>query len=132
MLPLRRTLSAAMSAATGASRGVGNVAGVAGRQPSLCGECGRRDGGLCSTRMQTSALSPTLSNPTPPDVVIVGAVRTPFGAFLGELSTVPAPLLGAAAIRGALAASGLTAADVDASYLGNVLGAGLGQVREKE
>ena len=36
------------------------------------------------------------------DVVIVSAVRTPIGSFLGSLSTVPAPKLGAIAIKGAL------------------------------
>ena len=47
------------------------------------------------------------------DVVIVAAVRTPFGGFLGPLATLTAPQLGAAAIRAAVAASGLTPADVD-------------------
>lgn len=59
-------------------------------------------------------------------------MRTPFGSFLGDLAPLPAPLLGAAAIRGALAASGLAPADVDECVMGNVLGAGLGQVCEKE
>ena len=36
------------------------------------------------------------------DVVIVSAARTPIGSFLGALSTVPAPKLGAIAIKGAL------------------------------
>ena len=36
------------------------------------------------------------------EVVIVSAVRTPIGSFMGALSTVPAPMLGAAAIKGAL------------------------------
>ena len=132
MLPFRRALSAAMAAVNGASRGVGNVAGVAGMQPSLCGECGRERARVCdNSNAATSARPPPVSpHPHPSDVVIAGAVRTPFGAFLGDLYSVPAPLLGAAAIRGALAASGLTPADVDACYLGNVLGAGLGQVRE--
>jgi acetyl-CoA C-acetyltransferase len=35
-------------------------------------------------------------------VVIVSAVRTPIGSFMGGLSTVTAPQLGAAAIKGAL------------------------------
>jgi len=34
------------------------------------------------------------------DIVIVSAARTPIGSFLGKLSTVPAPQLGATAIRG--------------------------------
>ena len=36
------------------------------------------------------------------DVVIVSAARTPIGSFLGALSTIPAPKLGAVAIKGAL------------------------------
>ena len=36
------------------------------------------------------------------DIVIASAVRSPIGSFLGALSTVPAPRLGAIAIRGAL------------------------------
>jgi acetyl-CoA C-acetyltransferase len=36
------------------------------------------------------------------NVVIVSAVRTPIGSFMGSLSTVSAPELGAAAIKGAL------------------------------
>ena len=36
------------------------------------------------------------------EVVIVSAVRTPIGSFMGALSTVPAPKLGAVAIKGAL------------------------------
>ena len=36
------------------------------------------------------------------DVVIVSAARTPIGSFLGSLSSVPAPKLGATAIKGAL------------------------------
>ncbi len=40
-------------------------------------------------------------------IVIVGAARTPMGAFLGELKEVAAPALGATAIRAALARAGL-------------------------
>ena len=36
------------------------------------------------------------------EVFIVSAVRTPMGSFMGSLSTVPAPVLGATAIKGAL------------------------------
>ena len=41
------------------------------------------------------------------EVVIVGAARTPIGAFMGGLSTIPAPRLGAVAIRGALERAGV-------------------------
>jgi acetyl-CoA C-acetyltransferase len=40
------------------------------------------------------------------DVVIVGAKRTAIGSFLGQFTGVPTPVLGAAAIRGAIAQAG--------------------------
>ena len=64
--------------------------------------------------------------------VIVSAKRTPIGKFMGGLSTVPAPKLGAIAIQGALAAVGLDAAEVDEVYMGNVLQAGLGQAPARQ
>ena len=59
-------------------------------------------------------------------VVIVSAKRTPIGKFMGGLSSVPAPKLGAIAIKGALKAIGLDANEVDEVYMGNVLQAGVG------
>lgn len=64
--------------------------------------------------------------------VIVSAKRTPLGKFMGGLSTVPAPKLGAIAIQGALAAVGLDAAEVDEVYMGNVLQAGVGQAPARQ
>lgn len=61
------------------------------------------------------------------DVVIVSAARTPIGAFLGGLSTVPAHELGAVAITEALNRAGVDPADVDEVVLGQVLTAGQGQ-----
>jgi acetyl-CoA C-acetyltransferase len=61
------------------------------------------------------------------DVVIVGAARTPIGAFQGSLSSLSAPQLGAAAIRAALERAGVKGDLVDQVYMGNVLTAGLGQ-----
>lgn len=61
------------------------------------------------------------------DVWLAGGVRTPIGRFLGALSSVPAPRLGAVAARAALDRTQLSAADVDEVIIGNVLGAGLGQ-----
>ncbi len=61
------------------------------------------------------------------DIVVVGAARTPNGRLKGGLSEVSAVDLGAAAIRGALAAAGVDPAEVDAVVMGNVLQAGLGQ-----
>ena len=66
------------------------------------------------------------------DVVIVGAARTPIGSFLGALSTVPAPTLGAIAIRAALERAGVAAADVNEVYMGCVLPAGLGQAPARQ
>jgi acetyl-CoA C-acetyltransferase len=60
-------------------------------------------------------------------VVIAGGVRTPIGAFGGALAEVPAPALGAIAIKGALARSGVAFEQVDEVIFGNVVGAGLGQ-----
>jgi len=65
-------------------------------------------------------------------VVIVAAQRTPIGAFQGVLAPVTAPQLGTAAIAGAMAASGLTAADVDEVVMGCVLPAGLGQAPARQ
>jgi acetyl-CoA C-acetyltransferase len=66
------------------------------------------------------------------EVVIVGAARTPIGAFLGSLSAVTAPRLGAAAIRAALERAGVGAADVDEVIMGNVLQAGVGQAPARQ
>lgn len=59
--------------------------------------------------------------------VIAGAVRTPIGAFMGALSTVPATELGALVIREALSRSGVSADAVDDVLMGCILQAGLGQ-----
>ena len=64
--------------------------------------------------------------------VIVSAKRTPLGKFMGGLSTVPAPKLGAIAIQGALEAIGLDATEVDEVYMGNVLQAGVGQAPARQ
>ncbi|RKE63285.1 acetyl-CoA C-acyltransferase [Microbacterium sp. AG238] len=64
---------------------------------------------------------------TTPEIVIVAAARTPQGRLQGALSSMPAPELGGAAIAGALSASGVEAASVDAVIMGQVLPAGNGQ-----
>ena len=46
------------------------------------------------------------------EVFIVGAARTPIGAFQGALSSVPTTRLGAAAIGGAIANSGIAAQEI--------------------
>jgi acetyl-CoA C-acetyltransferase len=65
-------------------------------------------------------------------VVIVAASRTPIGAFQGIYSQASAPQLGAAAIRGALAAAGVPAGDVQEVIMGCVLPAGLGQAPARQ
>ncbi|HEX4826474.1 MAG TPA: acetyl-CoA C-acetyltransferase [Candidatus Polarisedimenticolaceae bacterium] len=59
--------------------------------------------------------------------VLVSAVRTPIGRFLGALSSIPATRLGAIAVREAVARAGLSPEQVDEVIMGNVVGAGLGQ-----
>lgn len=66
------------------------------------------------------------------EVVIVGAARTPMGSFLGSLSSVSAPQLGAVAIKGALAKGGVNPNDVDEVFMGNVLQANLGQAPARQ
>jgi len=65
-------------------------------------------------------------------VIIAAATRTPIGAFQGVFSPVSAPQLGAAAIRGALAAAGIQAADIQEVIMGCVLPAGLGQAPARQ
>jgi acetyl-CoA C-acetyltransferase len=66
------------------------------------------------------------------EVVIVSAVRTPIGSFLGSFSTIPAPKLGAIAIKGALDKIGLKPDLVDEVLMGNVVQAGTGQAPARQ
>lgn len=66
------------------------------------------------------------------EVVIVGAARTPIASFGGELASVSAPELGAAAIKEALSRAGIAAADVGEVTMGCVLQAGLGQAPARQ
>lgn len=61
------------------------------------------------------------------DIVIVAAARTPVGSFNGVFGTVPAHVLGTAAIQAAIARAGIEAGDVDEVILGQVLTANQGQ-----
>jgi len=65
-------------------------------------------------------------------VVIVAAKRSPIGAFLGALSGATSPQLGAAAIKGAVAESGVDGGDIDRVIMGCVLPAGLGQAPARQ
>ena len=65
-------------------------------------------------------------------VVIVSAVRTPMGGFQGDLKSLTAPQLGAAAIRAAVERGGLDPDSVDQVLFGCVLPAGLGQAPARQ
>lgn len=65
-------------------------------------------------------------------VFVVGAARTPIGAFLGSLSAISAPRLGAVAIRAALARAKVSPELVSEVFLGNVLSAGIGQAPARQ
>jgi acetyl-CoA C-acetyltransferase len=65
-------------------------------------------------------------------VVIAGAARTPMGGFQGDLSSLSAPELGAAAIRAALAAAGVNGDTVEEVLMGCVLSAGVGQAPARQ
>jgi acetyl-CoA C-acetyltransferase len=64
---------------------------------------------------------------SPDDIVIISGVRTPIGKFQGALSEVPAPKLGAIAVKEAVRRAGVDPASVDEVIMGNVVSAGLGQ-----
>ena len=66
------------------------------------------------------------------EVVIVSVARTPIGSFLGSLTNISAPKLGAVAIKGALNKINLDPNMVDEIYMGNVVSAGLGQAPARQ
>lgn len=66
------------------------------------------------------------------EVYIVSAVRTPIGSFGGSLASVPATMLGATAIKGALSKSGIAPENIDEVFMGNVLQADLGQAPARQ
>src|SRR5687767_3794182 len=66
------------------------------------------------------------------DAVIVSAVRTPTGKFLGGLKSLSATALGALAIREAVQRAGLDPLSVDECIMGNVVSAGLGQAPARQ
>ena len=64
--------------------------------------------------------------------VIVSAVRTPTGKFLGGLKSFTAPQLGAMVVKEAVRRAGIDPADVDEVIMGNVVSAGLGQAPARQ
>jgi acetyl-CoA C-acetyltransferase len=72
-----------------------------------------------------------MAQPLPP-VYIVSAARTPIGAFMGTLSTLTAPQLGATAIKGALARAKVAPDAIEEVFMGNVLSANIGQAPARQ
>ncbi|MBI4277828.1 MAG: acetyl-CoA C-acetyltransferase [Armatimonadetes bacterium] len=66
------------------------------------------------------------------EVVILSAVRTPIGRFLGGLAGLPAPRLGSIVVAEAVRRAGVAPEDVDEVIMGNVLAAGLGQAPARQ
>ena len=66
------------------------------------------------------------------NVVVTAAKRTPIGGFHGELSSLAAPQLGAAAISAAIEESGFSSSQVDELHMGCVLQAGVGQAPARQ
>jgi len=66
------------------------------------------------------------------DAVIVSAVRTATGRFLGSLKDFPAPALGALVVRDAVRRAGIEPGRVDECIMGNVVGAGVGQAPARQ
>ncbi len=66
------------------------------------------------------------------EAVILSGVRTPIGAFLGSLSALTAPQLGAVAIKAAVERSGIEPAEIDEVIMGQVLTAAVGQAPARQ
>eukprot|EP00953_Heterococcus_sp_UTEX-ZZ885_P032516 16978-Heterococcus_DN1.PRE.4 len=66
------------------------------------------------------------------DVVVVSFARTPIGSFMGSLSSMTAPQLGAAAVKEAVKRTGIDVNLVEEAFLGNVVSAGLGQAPARQ
>ena len=65
-------------------------------------------------------------------IVIVSGARTPMGSFQGSLQSLPAPALGAVAVRAALEKAKVKGEDVDDVLMGCVLPAGQGQAPARQ
>lgn len=66
------------------------------------------------------------------DVVIISAVRTPMGSFLGSLASIPAPRLGAVAIRGAIERAGIPKEAIQEVFMGHVCQGSTGQAPARQ
>src|SRR3954469_8330427 len=83
-------------------------------------------------RTPTFRLSPEGDSVMAREVVIVGAARTPIGAFQGSLASITAPHLGAIAIKAALERAGVSPEAVEQCIMGNVLQGGVGQAPARQ
>ena len=72
-----------------------------------------------------------MANPADP-IVILSYARTPMGSFQGALSPLSATDLGATAVKAAVDRAGISGAQVDQVFMGNVLSAGLGQAPARQ
>ncbi len=66
------------------------------------------------------------------EAVILSAVRTPIGKFQGVLSGIPAPQLGAIAVKAAVERAGINPEEIEEVIMGNVVSAGLGQAPARQ
>jgi acetyl-CoA C-acetyltransferase len=66
------------------------------------------------------------------EVFFLSGVRTPIGSFLGSLSSLTAPQLGANAIAASLERAGVAPDQVDEVLMGNVLSGGIGQAPARQ
>jgi acetyl-CoA C-acetyltransferase len=66
------------------------------------------------------------------EAVILSAARTPIGKFQGGLSSLPAPKLGAIAVKAAVERAGVKVEDIDEVLMGNVVSAGEGQAPARQ
>lgn len=73
-----------------------------------------------------------MSDPSTTPVILKGGARTPIGRFLGGLSSLSAPELGAIAVRAAAERSGIDVDDVDEVIIGHVVTAGAGQAPARQ
>jgi acetyl-CoA C-acetyltransferase len=65
-------------------------------------------------------------------VYVVSATRTPIGSYLGALASLPAPRLGSVAIQAAVERAKLEPNQIEEVFMGNVLGAGVGQAPARQ
>lgn len=76
-----------------------------------------------------------MSMSSTPNVYVLAATRTPLGSFMGSLSSLPAPKLGAETLKASiskLSKDGIQASDIEEVFMGEVLQAGVGQAPARQ